>query len=176
MKNNQTAQKSNRNLIFAVMCLSIIVALLVVCVVLLLLKGNDTTPGSNSEENTEKENVATITVNTPYCEMKYPAEFSENLEIKEFNENGIYTKQFWCTLSNSQYKLFAVHFGEGAGGDFFGYLTNGNEKISVYLECYNSSDPNTLSDEEQRTYYYMMDSINEIARSISENPGYSAYQ
>ena len=115
------------------------------------------------------------TSKTPYCEMKYPSEFNEYLEIKEFSENGIYTKQFLCTLSNGQHRLFAVHFGAGAEGDFFGYLTHGNEKISVYIECYPGPEADTLSEEEWRTYYYMMDGINEIARSISQTSGYSTH-
>ena len=172
MKNGQTEQSSNRKLIFAVIFLGVIVVVLAVCVVLLLPNGRDAVPSGDVEETTAEDSAATIVVMTPYCDMVYPSEFNDYLEIREFSENGIYTKQFLCTLSNVQYKLFAVHFGEGADGDFFGYLTNGDEKVSVYIECYDSPETDLLSEEEKRIYYHMMDGVNEIARSISETSGY----
>ena len=189
MRYYRMEQASNRNLKFAVVCLSALVVVLAVFVILLLPNGdytgpdsnvttqssNNATPSGNGGGNTIEDSVSTITVKTPYCEMKYPSEYSDQLEIKESNENGIYTKQFLCTLSNGQYKLFAVHFGENASGDFFGYLTNDSEKVSVYIECYEIPEVETLSQEERRTYYHMMDGINQVARSISETSGYATH-
>ena len=189
MRYDRMGQVSNRNLIIAVVCLSIMVLVLSVCVILLLPNGdhvgsnnntttqsdNNTTPIANGGGNTVEDSVPTITIKTPYCEMKYPSEYNDLLEIKEFNENGIYTKQFLCTLSNGQHKLFAVHFGENASGDFFGYLINGDEKVSVYIECYEMPELETLPEEEQRTYHHMMDGINQVAKSISEASGYATH-
>ena len=179
----------NKSLLLAVIILSALVAVLSSCVIFLLINGNGRlTNGDNinlsdgaaetilEAGNTDVgENTTTMTIKTPYCEMKYPSKYNEYIEIKEFNENGIYTKQFLCTLSSGQYFLFAVHFGEGAGGEFFGYLVNGEEKISVYIECYNNPGINTLSEEDSMLYYYMMDGINEIAKSISETTGYATH-
>ena len=159
----------NKGFVIATVCLSVIVAVLLVCVILLIPKGSsDSGDGATSVGG----DSAMLTLKTPYCEIKYPSEFNEHLEVKEFNENGIYTKQFLCTLTGGQYKLFAVHFGEGADGDFFGYLTTDSGKVSVYIECYESPDIESLGEEEKRTYYYMMNGLNDIARSISEAPGY----
>ena len=173
-KTNKKERPTNKGFVIATVCLGVAVAILLVCVIILLPKGSqnagdgDVTTGGTSVNGSS----STITVKTPYCDMKYPSEFNDYLEIKEFNENGIYTKQFLCRLSSIQYKLFAVHFGEGATGDFFGYLTTDEGKISVYIECYERPETELIGEEEQMTYYYMMNGINDIARSISETPGY----
>ena len=175
-KVNKKERPPNKGLVFAIVCLCAVVAVLLVCVILLLPKSSPSgaSDGTSSVGNSSSisDVGSMITVKTQYCEMKYPSEFNEYLEVKEFNENGIYTKQFLCTLSSGQYKLFAVHFGEGATGDFFGYLTTDEGKISVYIECYERPETELIGEEEQMTYYYMMNGINDIARSISETPGY----
>ena len=175
-KVNKKERPPNKGLVFAIVCLCAVVAVLLVCVILLLPKSSPSgaSDGTSSVGNSSSisDVGSMITVKTPYCEMKYPSEFNEYLEIKEFNENGIYTKQFLCTLSNGQHKLFAVHFGQGAAGDFFGYLTTDAGKVSVYIECYESPDMESLSEEEKRTYHFMMNGINEVAGSISETAGY----
>ena len=165
----------SKGFVIAISCLSIIVIALGVCVVFLLLNGNGAVPGGGDGANGGKDDASMLTIQTPYCKIEYPSEFNEHLEVKEFSENGIFTKQFLCTLSSGEYKLFSVHFGEGAGGDFFGYLLNGTERVSVYIECYSSPEASALSEEEMRLYYYMMDSVNEVARSISETSGYASH-
>ena len=52
---------------------------------------------------------------------------------------------------------------------------NGEEKTSVYIECYNNPEKDTFSEEDSMLYYYMMDGVNEIARSISETAGYATH-
>ena len=186
----------NKGQLLPIIILSVLVVILAVCVILLLINSNNTASGGNnvgpgssndkpSNGNTEASietgntdvggSTTTMTIETPYCQMKYPAQYKDYLEIKEFNENGIYTKHFSCMLSSGQYSLFAVHFGEGASGDFFGYLIEGEDKISVYIECYTNTETAFLSEEENMIYYYMMDGINEIARSISETSGYATH-
>ena len=138
------------------------------------LKGN---PPETNEPPLNGDGVpaATNVIETPYCNLRYPSEYLDHLEVKEISENGVYGVQFLCTLSIGQQKLFAVHFGQGAPGDFFGYLIRESEKTSIYIECYELISSETLSEEENRMYYYMMDAVNEVVRSISEAEGFSAY-
>ena len=167
VNDKKRAHPPNKRL-FAIVCAACVAALAVVVAVVLFLQNQ---PAGGEGGGTEGDKLMKIA--TPYCEMKYPTDYEDFLEIKEFSENGIYTKQFLCTLSVGQRKLFAVHFGEGASGDFFGYLTAKEGRVSVYIECYTQEDLDALPEEDRRTYYYMMDGINEIAKSIAATAGYA---
>lgn len=122
----------------------------------------------------ESEEMPTVDINTPYCVMKYPSEWTGLLGLKEEAQDDFYSKTFCCNIAGGEYNLFTIFFGEPQKGDLFGYVKAGETKIPVYVQCYPLPEDSTLTPQEKEIFYAMMDGINQVTESIASAEGYSA--
>ena len=116
--------------------------------------------------------ISQCTVVTPYCELKYPGRWKDQMEVKELTENDTLSYVFYALVEEKQYELYTVHFGDSEYGDLFGYISFDGEDIPVYIDCHTITDSDALPEAELSQYYSMMEGINDVVQSISSTSGY----
>lgn len=162
----KTTSKTTRLLIVLLAIVS--VALISVIVVLLIPNSDSNHPEVNDSTNT----IPTVTVETPYCNLKYPEKWKDQMTVSESTEEGIFKKTFYAVIDGLNYELYTVYFGGSEKGDFYGYIPYKGQNISVYIECHSLPEENSLQGDERILFYSMMEGVNEVAKSIAATEGY----
>jgi len=157
MKNEGKQKRNTQKLRMIIVVLSIVLIALIIVAVCLGSKGD-------SGEGQAQLNV----VKTPYCSLKYPNQWGEQMAVEEFKTNDATSYVFYALIEGKRYDLFAVHFGNPAPGTLFGYLSD----IPVYVDCYSIPDRSELSDSELSRVLSMMEGVNVVTQSVESAPGY----
>lgn len=154
--------KNTRKLRAIIVVLSLVLIVLIIVAVCLGSKGN------SGDDQDAHLNV----IKTPYCSLKYPTQWGEQMAVEELKTNDATSYVFYAQIEGKRYDLFAVHFGNPAPGDLFGYLPNNGSEIPVYVDCYSIPDRSELSESELSLVLSMMEGVNAVTQSIESAPGY----
>lgn len=125
-----------------------------------------------SEKPNDSVDVSQGIVTTPYCELKYPSSWKEQITFRTFSDKNGLSYCFNAKIDQKEYELFTVYFGNSEKGNLFGYLPADKDDIPVYIYCNNLKDINNISETELSQLYAMMEGINDVAQSIANTTGY----
>lgn len=128
----------------------------------------------NSGDPGKVTDISTIEFQTPYCTLRYPEQWKDQVTVKKSAVDGGLTVTYCAVIAAKQYELFTVCFGESSKGELFGYLPGDGNIIPVYIECHKITEDAGLTEGEQALFYSMMEGVNEVSRSISSTAGYYA--
>lgn len=126
-------------------------------------------PSIKGDELPEKE---MFEIETPYCKVKYPSEWGENVEYICSDENGVFSIEFISKIKNQDIKMFEIFFNGAERGQKIGYLLTNGEKILFSGEIGTFVPGEDWSDEEKDLYYSMVEGINYIIKSVESNENY----
>lgn len=154
--------KKNNKVLYTILILCLIIIGILVGVK--LFQGNNTPTLSGSATG------ETISIETPYCTLEYPAETADMLKYVDVNENGNYSKMFYGIINDKEYELFTVSFCEKEGAVIIGYIMHEDTKYPVFVRS--AEIDNTLDDTTKNTLYMMQEGINNVIQSITSNENY----
>lgn len=163
MNSVKKPNKKTAVLIAVIIAAAILAAVLII---VLPMMRDDTSDGQSSET------VPTESVLTPYGELKYPSMWKDQMTYKGSSENGISSYVFYAVIGDGQYELYTVYFGQSDAGNLLGYIPSDGGDLPVYIECHNIVQSNDLTDSELRTFYSMMEGVNELAQSVTAMSGF----
>lgn len=125
-----------------------------------------------STDETGEFFIEMMDIETPYIVLKYPSQWLDFLETEENNENGVYSKSFYCKIGDRKIEMFSIYFGEIDFGTEIGYITvNGNVvKFSVDSTAFIPDD--TWTDGEKKVFDAMSYGINHIIDSVVESKNF----
>lgn len=167
MKKFSKLIKTNTGLLITIAILALILIVLM-AIAFWPGAGNDfpevTAPGTS---------LPTVAVETPYCVLKYPEQWKDRMAVEESTTDGVLAVMFFAKISEEQFPLYTVYFGESANGEFYGTLPGDGGTVPVYIECHKLADRDDLSESERALFYSMMEGVNEVAQSIAAASGFT---
>ncbi len=168
MKTVKKPTSPKTHIILLVIIAILSVALITVALIAFLPGPEDDSSGDSSDGTT----IPTFAIETPYCVLKYPEQWKDQMTVKESNADGILTETFCANISGTQYELFTVYFGNSTVGELFGYLPTEGGNIAVYIECHKLPEDHALAENDVSLFYSMIEGVNEVAQSIAATKGY----
>lgn len=118
----------------------------------------------NSEQNTKI--VQYLRIETPYCDLEYPAFYADKLYLEETESEDVYSVAFYCDLEDREpILMFTVLFG-GDEGEQLGIVTSANG-ITVPLNILmNMPSEEGLENEELDILYSMQEAVNQLVQRL----------
>ena len=104
------------------------------------------------------------TIVTPYGDLRYPANYYEDLKREEGMEDDVYSMKFSTSGGDEIYDLFTLYIGgQAEGSNLLGTLTgkDGTE-YEVYVLPAELGDLSKLDSAEQDRIYAMQEALNEV--------------
>lgn len=151
--------------------IAVMAAVLIALVVIVVCLGTKEKPVEDQAGNPSENVVA-----TPYCQLKYPAQWGEQLTVETSVSDERASYAFCAQIEGKRYELYAVHFGSSAPGNLLGYLPHNGSVIPVYIDCYSIPNRSELSESELSQILAMMEGVNEVAQSITAVTGFAEQQ
>ena len=170
MKKTKETSKSSK-IVWIITAVLALMAIVVLLIIFLPPKSNDEIPDTQSMDSKDTEAPA-VALKTPYSVLKYPERWKDKIAVYESTLDGVLSETFCAVIEGKEYDLYTVYFGNSSRGNLFGYVPHDNSNIPVYIECYNIEDKSVMSENGLLLYYSMMESVNEVSRSISSTRGY----
>lgn len=111
---------------------------------------------------------ADLTVTTPYCDLKYPGQWKEQVkaEYSDAEDGGALT--FSAQIGGTETKLFAVLFSSqmDTDGGPVGVLTGGEDPVMVSLKIYDIEPAPSWTDEDTETAFALQDECNYLLEHL----------
>lgn len=128
--------------------------------------GNETQTPDFEEAPKETTVVNFLKIETPYCELRYPAVWTETLHTEENENDGIYRVDFYCSLEGHENLLiFSVLLG-GDEGEQLGIVTN-EAGITVPVNLLmNTPSEEGLQANELEILYSMQEAVNQLIEQL----------
>lgn len=158
-------EKNSKVFIAVTVVLVAVICVLSVCLVTVVSKSDSGLSG-NSEDYIEFNVGRDIVVPTPYCELHFPAEYSENLRVAEDKDGKIHKFVFIAYFENRASELFTVSFGDYEQekiGDI--QAIGGGIPVSVIWPETDVKDELTVNS--LNVYYAMQESVNYLIESLN---------
>jgi hypothetical protein len=168
MKSKRFLKSTKSKIVLSCVVAALLVTLLSTMGVALLFGDSGKSLGTQAGE----DRVPLDTVKTPYCDLKYPEKWKDQMVIKESVADDILAYDFYALIEGKSYALYTVYFGNSGEGELFGTLSGSGKDILVYIDCHSITNSEELKEAELSLFYSMMEGVNEVARSISATPGY----
>ena len=112
-------------------------------------------------------------IKTPYCEVDYLKEWSDNLEYEDKEENGLFSQTYYCCIKNKKIEMFTIYFGETSDGVQLGYIIKDGKKVPFRTNINSDIDDSALTKKEKDMLSSMKKGINDIIISVISNENYS---
>lgn len=147
-----------------------IVVAIVLAVIVVLLGGVLLMGISNDKDKeipfyTTDEEV--FLIETPYCDLSYPAKWKEELKTEEIENGNSYTIKFHAAVDGQNITLFDVCF-NGEEGTPVGTFKENGETVQVNIVNY-EPDFSMYSEEQQNKLYEMVDAVNVVISKLIED-------
>lgn len=125
--------------------------------------------GNTDEGQTDAADPGSdLTVTTPYCDLKYPEQWKEQVktEYSDADDGGAVT--FSTQIDGTDTKLFAVLFTDNMDTDGLpvGVLNGGEAPVMVSLKIYDIEPAPSWTDEDTETAYALQDECNYLLEHL----------
>ena len=126
------------------------------------LQNLDTT----AEPTTQTDAGGTVFIETSLCQLRFPEEVYDVLELSELSQGGEILEIFYAVTGESKTEAFRILFSPVESSDALGILRmdSGDLYVSVHVCSYNDED---FADESARgNYYAVVSSLNTVLESV----------
>ena len=115
-----------------------------------------------------------VSVETEYVTLRYSGIYEGKLTHSEAVQDGVAVEVFSTTVGGGQREMFRIYFNAETQGTVMGYITRGAEEIAVSYQVSEYEEDSFASAEEMDAYYELMDALQDVLSSVSEDPQFSA--
>lgn len=119
---------------------------------------------------TEPEKVSTQSVETPYCNLNYPAQYKDKLTTKVKSEsNDKYIVEFYGNTSGKTIHIYDIEFDNASKNKVGCIKTKDGDIIGFGYTMADFTSDNKLSQEEIDSFAELQETVNFIVNDLTEN-------
>lgn len=112
--------------------------------------------------------VPTFSIDTPYCEIKYPTMWEDNVSFRQLTDDG-YTLCFYSKAGDNNVRIFDLSFNTGQGSQL-GTISN-EARDTLWLTSYDL-DSSEYTENQLQIFSEMRDDINIILANLENDYGF----
>lgn len=164
-------EKNSKVFLVITVVLIAVICVLSVCLITVISSKSDNGTAYDSENYVEFNVGGDIAVPTPYCELHFPAEYSENLKVAEDKDGKIHKFIFIAQFENRASELFTISFGDYEQ-EKIGEIQaiGGGVPVSVVWSETDVKDELTVNS--LNVYYAMQESVNYLIERLGSEPNF----
>lgn len=122
---------------------------------------------SGDPQSDEQQNREAFTLDTPYTELRYPSQWSDQLSI-EIHEKEVYGVTYCAVIGSHEAKdLFTVWFGGEAGTSLKTIKIPSGELVEIRIEMAEIPFDDSWTEEEKSTVFRMQEDANYLISHLS---------
>lgn len=170
---------NKRKMLMGIFCVVILIFVIILTVFFINGPENEKYSknlGSNQDSNiiTElyPEDMESIDIKTPYCNLLYPKKWKSNLktELKQYKKR--YVVRFLAKIEGKKdIPIFDIVF--GGEGDSIGIIkSTDGKKVNISVKFYEFEGNDTLNEGDKETIYMMCEDINYIIYKLEKVDGF----
>lgn len=117
--------------------------------------------------STDAGNTEDFVISTPVGDLKYPAEWSENVKLKVNSDISPYSATLYGIAGKAETELFTINIGKNSQGYLFGTaLDKDGNTVEIRMNVNAIPQLDGCSEEEMQQLYSMQDRVNDIIEQI----------
>ena len=154
--------------IFDIVISALLAAVIVLQIVTMAAVFGKKDAAAKQESGASDLNLDVVQIDSPYCVLKYPSLYMEELVFEEKREGAVYSAIFGCKINGKQQTLFTLHFNSEETEKVAATVYNKGNPIPVVLEMA-ELQTDLWTKEELKTVKKMQKAKDTVIQSIKDH-------